>query len=210
MSYSANYIDSKGRTREVSITEEDYREALKNDYQEIMRKYNPKYVSIQRIQAKAGEALHLKVTVNAPTHYLATNEDSLPKACESMSVDIICYPGYPLTAVKAAYAPNRFLASPNVFRSGAACIDKWIPLTSSLITVMEKLLHDIIHDPAVTRYDSMANTSMEKWHKDGVASGKFPTVSPKLLYAPEEIPLPPRRGMNKARMAAPPLPGRRH
>ena len=38
MSYAANYTDENGRTREVSITEEDSAEALKNDYQEILRK----------------------------------------------------------------------------------------------------------------------------------------------------------------------------
>ena len=35
MSYSTNYTDEYGRTREVSITEEDSVEALKNDYQEL-------------------------------------------------------------------------------------------------------------------------------------------------------------------------------
>ena len=48
MSYSTNYTDEYGRTREVSITEEDSAEALKNDYQEILRKYDPRYVAIQR------------------------------------------------------------------------------------------------------------------------------------------------------------------
>ena len=42
MSYTTNYTNECGRTREVSITEEDFAEALKNDYQEIVRKYNPK------------------------------------------------------------------------------------------------------------------------------------------------------------------------
>ena len=37
MSYSTNYTDEYGHTREVSITEEDSAEALKNDYQEIVR-----------------------------------------------------------------------------------------------------------------------------------------------------------------------------
>ena len=50
MSYSTNYTDEYGHTREVSITEEDSAEALKNDYQEIVRKYNPKYVTTQRRQ----------------------------------------------------------------------------------------------------------------------------------------------------------------
>ena len=156
MSYSTNYTDEYGHTREVSITEEDSAEALKNDYQEIVRKYNPRYVTIQRVQAKTGETMHLKVTVKAPSHYLTTNEDSAPKACESMTADIICYPGYPLKSVSASYASDHYLASPNVFRSGNACIDTWIPFTSSLTTVVDKLVRDMIHDPSVTRYESTA------------------------------------------------------
>lgn len=209
MSYTTNYTDEYGHTREVSITEEDSAEALKNDYQEIVRKYNPKYVTIQRVQAKAGEAMHLKVTVKAPSHYLITNEDSSPKACESMTADIICYPGYPLKSVSASYASDHYLASPNVFRSGKACIDTWIPFTSSLTTVVDKLVHDMVHDPIVTRYDSMANSSVAQWHKDGVAAGRFPTIHPKLLYAPEMTALPPRRVASKL-VSAPPLPVRRH
>ena len=146
MSYSSAYTDEYGYTRDISITEEDSAEALKNDYQEIVRKYNPKYVTIQRVQAKPGEAMHIKVTVKAPSHYLTTNDDSTPKACEAMTVDIICYPGYPLKSVSASYASDYYLASPNVFRSGSACIDTWIPLTSSLTTVVDKLVHDMIHE----------------------------------------------------------------
>ena len=211
MSYSVNYTDENGHTRVISITKEDSVVALENDYAEILRKYNSKYVTIQRTQTKEGEAVHLKVTVNAPSHYLTSEDDSTPKACESMTADIICYPGYPLKSVSASYASNHYLASPNVFRSGAACIDGWIPFTSSLVTVVEKLVHDMIHDPTVTRYDSMANASMEKWHKDNVAAKRFPTIHPKLLYAPELTALPPRRTANKPTTTTPPpLPRRNH
>ena len=51
MSYTTNYTNEYGHTEEVSITEEDSAEALKNDYKEIIRKYNPMYVTIQRVQA---------------------------------------------------------------------------------------------------------------------------------------------------------------
>lgn len=210
MSYSTNYTDEYGHTRAVSITGEDSAEALKNDYQEIVRKYNPNYVTIQRIQAGTGEALHLKVTVQAPSHYLASGEDSSPKACASMTVDIVCYPGYPLKPVMAAYAPDHYLASPNVFRSGNACIDTWIPFTSSLTTVVDKLVRDMIHDPSVTRYDSMANSSVAQWHREGVAAKRFPTIHPRLLYAPELTALPPRRTASRPATAPPPLPGRHH
>lgn len=210
MSYTANYTNEDGTIREVEITEDDSREALKNDYQEIMRKYDPRYVTIQRVQAASGEALHLKVTVNAPSHYLTSKDDISPKACDSMTVDIVCYPGYPLKSVSAYYASDHYLASPNVFRFGTACIDTWIPFTSSLVTVVDKLIHDMIHDPVVTRYDSMANRDMEQWHKDGVTAGRFPTIRPKLIYAAELRALPPRRNANRPAVTPPPLPGRRH
>lgn len=174
MSYSTNYTDEYCQTREVSITEEDSTEALKNDYQGIVRRYNSKYVTIQRVQAKTGEAMHLQVTVRALSHYLTTNEDSAPKACDSMTADISCYHGYPLKSVSVSYASDHYLTSPNVFRSGNACIDTWIPFTSSLTKVVDKLVRDMIHDPGVTRYESMANSSVAQWHKDGVTAERFP------------------------------------
>lgn len=210
MSYTANYTDESGHVRGVSITEGDSAEALKNDYQEIVRKYNPQYVMIRRVQTQPGEAMHLQLTVKAPSHYLSGSEDSLPKPCPSMTADIICYPGYPLKAVSAFYDRNHYLASPNVFRSGKACIDNWIPFTSSLTTVVEKLVRDMIHDPGVTRYDSMANSSVSQWHQNGVASGRFPTIPPKLLYKPEMPALPPRRAAGRTPAAPPPLPARHH
>lgn len=204
MKYTTNYADGKGNVREVSITADDSAEALKNDYDEIIRKYNPRYVTISRIRAERGEAMHLKLTVHAPSHYLSSSDDVSPKECQSMTADIICYPGYPLKAVSAFYAKDHYLASPNVFRSGQACIDTWIPFKSSLTTVVEKLLRDMIHDPNVTRYDSPANSSIAQWHKDGVAAKRFPTIQPGLLYASEAAALPPRRKP----LSPPPLPGR--
>lgn len=207
MSYKATYKDETGATKEYTITEEVSREAMKNDFDEINRRYNPRYVSIERVQANAGEAMHIKVTVKAPSHYLTGSEDETPKSCDSMTADIICLPGYPIEKVKASYNKERRLASPNVFTSGAACIDEWIPFTSSLITVVDKLVHDMIHDPNVTRYDSPACSKMKQWHKDGVAAGRFPTIQPKLLYAPEMTALPPRRPRKMA-ITPPPLPRR--
>ena len=209
MIYSTNYKDELGNKKKVSITKEDSVEALKNDFEEVVRRYNPKYVTFKRVKAKPGEWLHIKVTVNAASHYLESGSDSLPKECDSMTADIVCYRGYPLKSVSAYYSKNKYLASPNVFRSGAACIDAWIPFTSSLITVVDKLVRDMIHDPSVTRYDSMANTYLAQWHKDGVAAGIFPTIQPKLLYRPEPTSLPPRRAKISAPVA-PPLPNRNH
>ena len=208
MSYSATYIDEKGRSQTVTISDDESQEALRNDYQALMKKYNPKYVTIERCRAEAGEELHLRITVKAPTHYLSDAKDTAPKSCSSMSVDVVAYLGYPLKGVRASYAPNHYLASPNVFRSGAACIDNWIIFTSSLLTVAEKLIMDMIHNPVVTRYESMANPYMEDWRRAHVASGAFPTITPRLVYA-AETPLPQRRSRTVEKPTTRSLPRRR-
>ena len=183
MRFSVPYTDKNGVSRTHTLKESESTEALKNDYYELMRTYDKRYVKIERIRAEYGEALHLRITVNARSHYLTSPLDKRPKVCESMSVEVICYPGYPLKAVTAKYDRNHYLASPNVFKSGIACIDSWKPLKSSLLTVVEKLVMDMIHNPTVTRYDSMANAALFKWHYKGSKSGEFPTVDPALLYA---------------------------
>lgn len=208
MGYSTTYTDENGVSRAVSISDADSREAIKNDYAEIMKRYHPDRVRIQRIQTKPGEELHLRVTTLAPSHYLESSTDTNPKACDSMAVDIIVYLGYPLKAVSACYPANHYLASPNVYPSGRCCINTWIPYVSSLLTVVEKLVMDMIHWKEVTIYSPPANASMVKWHKDGVAEGRFPTIQPKLLrrLAPRALPV------SKPRTAAPvprPLPTRR-
>ena len=198
MKVSVAYTDKNGVSRTYTLQESESAEALKNDYYELMRTYDKRYVKIERIRAEYGEALHLRITVYARSHYLTSLFDKRPKVCESMSVEVICYPGYPLKAVTAKYDRNHYLASPNVFKSGIACIDRWKPLKSSLLTVVEKLVMDIIHNPTVTRYDSMANSELSEWHYKGCKSGEFPTVDPALLYAQRDDTsgscLPPRRG----------------
>ena len=183
MRFSVAYTDKNGVSRMHTLKKSESAEALKNDYYELMRTYDKRYVKIERIRAEYGEALHLRITVYARSHYLTSLFDKRPKVCESMSVEVICYPGYPLKAVTAKYDRNHYLASPNVFKSGIACIDRWKPLKSSLLTVVEKLVMDIIHNPTVTRYDSMANSELSEWHYKGCKSGEFPTVDPALLYA---------------------------
>ena len=150
MKVSVAYTDKNGVSRTYTLKKSESAEALKNDYYELMRTYDKRYVKIERIRAEYGEALHLRITVYARSHYLTSLFDKRPKVCESMSVEVICYPGYPLKAVTAKYDRNHYLASPNVFKSGIACIDRWKPLKSSLLTVVEKLVMDIIHNPTVT------------------------------------------------------------
>ena len=72
MSYTTNYTNEYGHTEEVSITEVVSAEALKNHYMVNIIKYYQTNVTIQMVQAKTGEAMHLKVTVKAPSHYLTS------------------------------------------------------------------------------------------------------------------------------------------
>ena len=188
MKVSVAYTDKNGVSRTYTLKKSESAEALKNDYYELMRTYDKRYVKIERIRAEYGEALHLRITVYARSHYLTSLFDKRPKVCESMSVEVICYPGYPLKAVTAKYDRNHYLASPNVFKSGIACIDRWKPLKSSLLTVVEKLVMDIIHNPTVTRYDSMANSELSEWHYKG-CSGLLPRRGDTSGSC-----LPPRRG----------------
>ena len=169
--------------------------------------FNPRYVTVEEAACESGEEFRFRITVHAPSHYLTDRDDASPKSCSSMSAEVAVFLGYPLKSVKATYPAKRRLASPNVFRSGAACIDEWKIDTSSMLTVAEKLVKDMIHDPAVTRYDSMANGDVADWHRAGVASGRFPTISPKLLEAPQRPPLPARRAA-PGLGTPPPLPRR--
>lgn len=205
MNYSAVYTDESGENHSISINDADSVEAINNDYQVLMKRYNPKFVRIERIQPRVGEAMHLRITTFAPSHYLENPKDIAPKPCNSMVAHIAVYPGYPLKAVTAYYPSDHYLASPNVFRSGNACIDGWIPMTSSLLSVADKLIMDMIHNPNVNRYESPANASLIDWHKKGVLEGRFPTVSPKLVTTVPPPALPSRIN----RTAAPPLPSRR-
>ena len=193
MVYTGTYIDENGVGHEISLTEEDSIEALKNDRDALLRRY------------LCGMGAYEAVTLHAPTHYLTSEDDTEPKPCDEMTCTLVCMPGYPITPMKAGYAPDRHLASPNVGRSGWACIDEWKVGVSSMLTVGDKLLHDMIHDPSVTRYDSVANSDVVAWHKRGVERGAFPTIAPKELWAPEIPPLPRRRAV----VTPPPLPRRR-
>ena len=155
MVYTGTYIDENGVGHEISLTEEDSIEALKNDRDALLRRYNTQRVTVRQVKAQEGEAMRFQLTLHAPTHYLTSEDDTEPKPCDEMTCTLVCMPGYPITPMKAGYAPDRHLASPNVGRSGWACIDEWKVGVSSMLTVGDKLLHDMIHDPSVTRYDSV-------------------------------------------------------
>ena len=153
MAYSTTYTDERGSSVPVSISDEESREAIRNDWNVLRGMFNPRYVTVEEAACESGEEFRFRITVHAPSHYLTDRDDASPKSCSSMSAEVAVFLGYPLKSVKATYPAKRRLASPNVFRSGAACIDEWKIYTSSMLTVAEKLVKDMIHDPAVTRYE---------------------------------------------------------
>lgn len=180
--YSGIYRDENGMSHTVTITLKESIEALNNDLRAVLSCYNRRTVQFKLDKPAPGEAMRLHVTVKAPSHYLTGPSDTTPKACSQMEFWVIAYPGYPLTKCRAFYAKDHYLASPNVFISGNACIDEWVVLTSNLSSVVEKLIHDVVHDPSVSRYDSMANPTQKAWHQRNVAAGNFPTVKLSTLY----------------------------
>lgn len=210
MNYTGTYIDEEGNSRTITITEEDSRIALKNDAEELLRRYNPARVKIREVRRLPGEAARFEITVIAESDYLTSNDDINPKKCDSMTVTMVCYPGYPVVKMRAFYQQDHYLASLNVYPFAAACIDEWKITVSSMLTVADKLIHDIIHDPNVTREDSVANKELLPWYIKNKKAGRFPTIHPKLLYASDMTALPPRRTMSKPVPAPPPLPGKRH
>ena len=118
MVYTGTYIDENGVGHEISLTEEDSIEALKNDRDALLRRYNTQRVTVRQVKAQEGEAMRFQLTLHAPTHYLTSEDDTEPKPCDEMTCTLVCMPGYPITPMKAGYAPDRHLASPNVGRSG--------------------------------------------------------------------------------------------
>ncbi len=170
--------------------------ALRNDEREMLAAFNPEKVRIEPTEAPTGMMSKYKVTVNVPTHYLEDNELKNPIPTNSIVFYVEVLNGYPKTKPRVYYPSGKRLASVNVFAPDAhnrmrcaQCTDEWYPKTSSLFLLVEKTVRDIIHDPSVCRYDSMANTSLETWHKENVKNKRFPTVDPAELYRKNTVEL---------------------
>lgn len=151
-------------------------EALRNDYEELLRAFNPSYVTICQVPMKkedAGLMCILNVTVKAPTYYLSGKNDLTPKKTNRLTFEIRVPEGYPKVKPTVVYTGNKRLASVNVFTSGIQCTDAW-SRGCSLFTLAKKTISDIVHEPSVTRYNSKATCSdeLEAWQR----SLKGPTV----------------------------------
>ena len=198
-------------------------EAFDRDKVEMLEAFNPRYVTIQEERAPAGSLGLFRVTVHARSYILTCEEDTAPKPVDKLVFHVKVFDNYPAIAPKLYFAPNCRLAHVNTFRNGGQCIDKWGKY-SSLKNVVEKTIRAIIYDENVTKYNSMACSSIEGWQKEMAAKKAFPMLNPPDLIlrensaaeeSPASVPLPPplpgRRPANEPERSPlpPPLPGRR-
>lgn len=200
----------------------DTLEVLKNEYLEVLEGVTDK-VKIERRNPSPGSLLLLKFTVLAPTYYITGAGDNYPKATDKIVFYIDIKNGYPRTKPYVYYEHGKILASVNAFTSGAQCIDQWFydaghaGKNSTLMGTVRKTLMDIIHIPSVTRYDSMANSSLKDWQMRMTQNGSLPTCHMDTVLKRERDtdnrpprPLPNRRSNVVAHHVTPPaLPGRR-
>lgn len=198
----AFFEDSVGSYNAEGVSETDSVEALRNDYGELITAFDPSHVIIQRLKAPKGSMLLLKVTVNAPSYYLTSRTDVVPKPTDRMWFYINVFNGYPKVKPSVFYPSDRYLAAVNTFRDGAQCTDAWHTY-SSIAGLCEKTCRAIVQDPCVARFDSMANSAMEKWQRDKIRSGQFPTLDPADLLRRKPAAVPVAKLPNDP----PPLPG---
>ena len=99
MAYSTTYTDERGSSVPVSISDEESREAIRNDWNVLRGMFNPRYVTVEEVACESGEEFRFRITVHAPSHYLTDRDDASPKSCSSMSAEVAVFLGYPLTDV---------------------------------------------------------------------------------------------------------------
>lgn len=164
-----------------NITEQDSKIAVKNDLRDVFERFNPNLVKIEFLEVKRGFLANIKVTVYAKTFVVTSSTDVSPKAVDYIVFYVDIPEKYPAVGPKFYYAPDYMLASVNVYRTGTQCINTWGP-GSSLLGAFEKTIRDIIHVPVVTKFNSMANSSLEEWQRALFNSGNAPTINPKLIF----------------------------
>lgn len=157
------------------------KEAIVNEFYSIKDLITDN-VTLTRERAPEGCVCLWRFDVKAPTHYLESASDKMPKATDSITFWIKVKEGFPREKPEVYYDVKKHLASVNAYRSGAQCIDDWIydpnhaGNNSTLVKTVEKTIKDIIHDPSVSRFDSMANSDVMDWQKANIQNHSFPTV----------------------------------
>ena len=170
-----------------NVSERDSIEALRNDYYEVLTAFNPEIITITKLRPEdSSDMCLLKVHVDAPCYVLKGKNSNSPQMVGSNDFFVRVKNGYPSTKPVVYFNDNAINASVNTFKSdGNQCIDTWNPATSSLKRAIEKTIRDIIHDPTVTKYHSMANSSLKEWQQDLTSRGLLPTIDPAILLKKE-------------------------
>lgn len=177
-------------------------EALRNDYAELLRSFNPSYVTISlkpKAETPAGMMCVILVTVKAPTYYLEGEKDRTPKPIGGLTFGIFVAEGYPKVKPTVRYIGSKRLASVNVFPNGVQCTDQWSE-GCSLYTLAKKTISDIVHESIVSRTESRAtpDKALTDWQTSlkgaSVPMSKILISSPAFKRAPAKRPpaLPPR------------------
>lgn len=198
------------------------KEVIKNEYMDLKEAFNESRVKIERCTPTEGNLLLLKFTVKAKTHYITSVNKTNPIETDEIVFYINVPNGYPKSKPLVYYPKDKMLASVNAFTSGNQCIDDWhfdehnAGNNSNLLVAARKTIMDIIHNPAVARFDSMANSALKDWQKAGINRGEFPTCRLDLLFKSEKSIAEGRAGIKpglpvrptKSVEAGPPLPKR--
>ncbi len=197
-------------------------EAIRNEYRDICEMITPN-VKIKRLKPRPGSLCLWEFTVNVPTYYITGGLDIIPKKTNSIVFYLDILNGFPKVKPRVYYKSSKILASVNVFTSGTQCIDNWhydpenAGKSSTLEGTVRKTLMDIIHDPSVTRFESMANKNLEVWQRRMYSSGKFPSCSINDVIRPDEYvrpgiihpELPHKKSVARAGLISPAMPVRR-
>lgn len=177
------------------MTDEEKREMLVNEMRDVLLLVTDK-VKINDIETDDYLA-RFEVKVQAPTYYLTSRTDNNPKPTNEIIFYVDIPDNYPVDGPHVYYSPDKYLASINVYGSGTQCIDTWrfnpehAGANTTLVGTIRKTVMDIIHDPSVSRYDSMANSKLADWQREKTASGELPTCRlSELLKTEEELALP--------------------
>ena len=195
----------------MATERELWEERLENNLEELECYFNSKYVTITHLQERDGEMKLLRVDAKVPC-YIIKQGSSHPVYANGISFLVSVPSGFPNVKPRVYYGNKQRLASVNVFRSGEQCTDKWKVKNSSLRSIVEKTLRDIVHDTSVTNYKSMADKTLESWQRAMENSRKLPTMNPALLFAQNNILSTPKEATSSAppmpcmRISAPPMP----
>lgn len=195
----------------------DVVEAITNEYQDIRDMLTDK-VKVERLPAPAGSDCLWKFVVYAPAYIIKQYGDTHPVRVDHIVFYLDVKHGFPKAKPEVRYEKGQILASINTFASnGVQCIDDWLydemnaGKNSSLAGTVRKTLMDIIHEPSVSRYDSMANSSLADWQRSMTEKKAFPTCPLNQLIRGENgtrnkasVPPLPGEQQKKARKVAPP------